>query len=938
MTNFLQRCAHKIFTKHGANLSRVLVLMPNQRSCTYFKHELKQLAKTAIFAPEVSTLHNWALSHTDFLMTDNLELVLAMHDCHRELGGLLPLDDFFATANVLLADFDELDLQLVDPSAFFRDLEALQSMKIYEPGGEPTEYKLQYRKFWEDFGALYHALRERLVGNRKGYRGLVLRQLVEEEASSFKYDVDAVYLIGFSGLNKIDESLINLLKVNATTEILFDADPFYVKDELKEAGYYFRKYWKLFQVTDKALVPQIETGDKKISIVGVAKNIGQVKVLSDVLKHKLRVTKENALDTVIVMPDEKLLSPLLANMPIEITSLNITMGLNITGSRTATLFETLFNLQESSQKYLAANGRLRYYYKDVFDLLQHSFFKLLVGEVNVAKFVHRMKRQNRVMISAEEIHAACANKSHEFFFEGNTAEQFLTYWANLADSLLTKLIQQVRNKQLQFSTDTEIAFRLLNIFNHVKPIVATGESISVKTLVAILRDQFKSERVPIEGDPIEGLQIMGLQETRSLNFKHVIFLSANEGILPGGKHTNTYIPYEMRQQYLSTYKDRDAVSAYLFYRLFHQAETVHILYNTEPDELGGGEKSRFVLQLQHEFRYLPNVTIEDSIYAVDPPDGVFEQKIEIAKDEAVMQKLDKLITESGLSPSSLNAYINCSLQFYFRYIAGLREEEDMEENLESATIGSAVHYALEEIYKPMLSQVVNVDYLQEILTSKNVVQDHIATFLTKRFEQESLRKGKNYLLYKVCVKLTQNFLKAEVNRLKELNDAGVDMRIEQLEDKLESSITVGRKTIKLNGRIDRIERIDHVVQIADYKTSKLSTIPQLKDEVWETLLQDPKYSKSVQLLIYALLYSNIHGHAQPIRSGIYWLRDSSKAFDTVRQSGNEDKLDAITIQRFEGLLKGLLTEMIDDQIPFTKTEEVKRCQYCEFVNICGRAN
>jgi ATP-dependent helicase/nuclease subunit B len=182
MTNFLQRCAQKVFTKHGANLSRVLVLMPNQRSCTYFKHELKQLAKTAIFAPEVSTLHNWALSHTDFLMTDNLELVLAMQDCHRELGGLLPLDDFFATANVLLADFDELDLQLVDPSAFFRDLEALQSMKIYEPGGEPTEYKLQYRKFWEDFGALYHALRERLVRNRKGYRGLVLRQLVKEEA------------------------------------------------------------------------------------------------------------------------------------------------------------------------------------------------------------------------------------------------------------------------------------------------------------------------------------------------------------------------------------------------------------------------------------------------------------------------------------------------------------------------------------------------------------------------------------------------------------------------------------------------------------------------------------------------------------------------------------------------------------------------------------
>lgn len=936
MTNFLHQCAQKIYTKHGANLSKVLVLMPNQRSCTFFKHELRKLAKTAIFAPELSTLHNWAIGHTDFLLSDNLELVLAMHDCHRELGGVLSLDDFFATANILLADFDELDLQLVDPTTFFRDLEALQSMKIYEPGGEPTEYKLQYRKFWEEFGALYQALRERLVSSRKGYRGLVLRQLIEEDAMTLSYAYEAVYLIGFSGLNKVDEALINLLKINAPTEILFDADPFYVKDELKEAGYFFRKYRKLFQVTDKALLPQIETGRKKINVVGVAKNIGQVKVLSDVLKHKLCITKENALDTVIVMPDEKLLSPLLANMPTEITALNITMGLNIAGSKTATLFETLFNLQDSSQKYLVANGRLRYYFKDVFDLLQHSFFKLLVGEVNVARFVYLMKRQNRIMISAEEIHAACANKTTDLFFAETSAEQFLAYLVNIADKLLAKLVQQVRNKQWQFSTDTEIAFRLLTIFSRVKQIVATGESLSIKTLIAILRDQFKAERVPIEGDPIEGLQIMGLQETRSLNFKHVVFLSANEGILPGGKHMNTYIPYELRQQYVSTYKDRDAVSAYLFYRLFHQAETVHILYNTEPDELGGGEKSRFVLQLQHEFRHLSNVTIEDSIYAVDPPDGVFEQKIEIQKDEIVMQKLDKLIVESGLSPSSLNTYINCSLQFYFRYIAGLREEEDMEENLEAATIGSAVHYALEEIYKPILGQVVSVKYITDIVDSKQIIQDYITSFLTKRFEQDSLRKGKNYLLYKVCVKLTQNFLKAEVNRLQGYDDAGVSLVVEKLEEKLKTTIAVGSKVIHLNGRIDRIERIDNVVQIADYKTATWSSVKQLTEETWETLLQDPKNSKSVQLLIYALLYSHLHGFTSAIRSGIYWLRDSSKALDTIRQADNDDKLDKDTILRFEAELKKLLAELLDDKMPFTKTEEVKRCKYCDFVNICRR--
>ena len=335
------------------------------------------------------------------------------------------------------------------------------------------------------------------------------------------------------------------------------------------------------------------------------------------------------------------------------------MGLTIAGSNPATFFDILFRLHHGSEKYQSKNRAQRFYYKDVFDLLQHNYFRLLFANLKTDFFVEAMKEQNRILIRREELEKAFEGKINSILFEGERAELFAEYLLQITNSLLDKLVQRARGGNSALAAETEITFRLLNIITNTKNIFKGGENIAIKTYIALLKENFRNERVPLEGDPVQGLQIMGLQETRSLDFKNVIILSANEGILPGGKNMRSYIPYEMRSEFLTTHKERDAITAYLFYRLLHQAESVFVLYNTEPDELGGGEKSRFILQLQQELPLVnPNAEIRDMVFAIDPPVALDETEIVIQKNESILQKMESILTVSGLSPSALNTYIN----------------------------------------------------------------------------------------------------------------------------------------------------------------------------------------------------------------------------------------------------------------------------------------
>ncbi|MBK8659721.1 MAG: PD-(D/E)XK nuclease family protein [Bacteroidetes bacterium] len=941
MKRFLTQATETIIEKHGTEMSRVLVLMPNQRSCTYFNKELQSLAQQAILSPMVSTLQHFILEQSPYQVCDRIALITELYACHKNIGGELLLDEFIGIADILIQDFDELDEMMVHSKLFFKNLNDLQSMKTYEPGEVPGDYQLRYRKFWSDFGLLYEALRKRLKEKKQAYQGMALREVAEHPAQYFNTipkDYEYVYLIGFSGLSKTDEAVIRYLKSVSSTTILADADKYYVQDEAMEAGFYFRKFKSLFSLSSQQLSDNISTRPMHIEVIGTAKNIGQVKVAGDILQN--RISKEYYVpsDTVVVIPDEKLLGSMVAHIPAEYADLNVTMGVNIHGSSPASWIEMLFRLQTMAHKFSTANKSPRFYYKDVFDLLLHPYFRLVYGQLPTQQFVARMKKSNRVVISAPEICKGISDRLQSVFSFYEDAKSYADFLEHHLQTILQLLIQQHRSGNTARDADAEIVFRVMEILRNTASILNAQEPLQVSSFIALLRESFQAEKVPLEGEPVKGLQLMGIQETRSLNFKNVIVLSANEGILSSGKQSKSYIPHELRKEFLTTHRERDAVTAYLFYRLFHQAENVYLLYNTEPDELGGGEKSRFILQLMHE---LPAknaaVTITDKIFAIDPPETLPTCEVQFEKTDAVLNHLKELFKNSGISPSAINTYINCSLQYYLRYVAGLREEEDMEENLEASTIGSAVHFVLEEIFKQTIGKPITADFLRKQATDKPNLEALLRKHLSERFDIDSLNTGKNLLLFRVCTKLTIDFLLAQATQVDWLRETDVHLKLLSLEEKLTRTIQVNGTEVKVRGTADRIEVVNDVIQIVDYKTTTVKKIKPLNEQAWEQLFTHPDFSKPLQLLLYAWMYSpSENAGNRKIRSGIYWLRNNQLQLDTLRDEAGNDVLSNEVLHRLETALTKLLEDILNPEIPFSKTDEVKRCQWCDFKNICNR--
>ena len=352
--------------------------------------------------------------------------------------------------------------------------------------------------------------------------------------------------------------------------------------------------------------------------------------------------------------------------------------------------------------------------------------------------------------------------------------------------------------------------------------------------------------------------------------------------------------------------------------------------------MGGGEKSRFILQLQHELKLVnPKATINDLVYSVDPPPPLPEEMIVITKDESLLQKFIRDNEVFGISPSAINTYINCSLQYYFRYIAQLREQEEVEESIEAATLGTAVHFVLENVYADIIDQPVTPEFIEGIIKNRDWIDKLLHESLSKRFDGDSLRHGKNYLLYRVCLKLINEFLKKEKEELKQLASAGLDMKVLLLEKSMQHQVQVGAHSIKIKGKVDRVDVSKGIISIADYKTgtpygSKIAT-----DDV-SLFSSDPKYSKAMQLLTYAWMYWRSNGSPDiQLRSGIYWLRDMSKGFDSLKMDGDE-RINSNVLLAFEEVLRKVMEELLNPDIPFIKTTEKERCTHCEFVKICRR--
>jgi ATP-dependent helicase/nuclease subunit B len=960
MQPFLEKLANYIHTYYGDKLPDLCLVLPNRRAKLFLRNKLANAYGKPIWAPQIFSIEDFIAELAGAKNMDNLSAAFEFYTVYKEIeqDKAESMDDFLQWAPTLLHDFNELDQYLVNSQALFDYLSDERAIALWNLDGKAlTDFQKKYLVFWKSLSHYYQKFVSHLADKKLLYAGLAYRKVAEHAVELAKSKAwHKIIFAGFNALNTAEEKIIKALAEAQLADVLWDSDDYYINDNDQEAGKFIRSFKPRFASYSKEnnfswQGDALTTSTKKIVIAGVAAQVGQAKVAGTILNEIADKTGGNFKNCALVLADENLLMPVLHSIPSAVDKFNVTMGYSLGNLSFSNFVDSVFKLQENSIKYSKSKeaGKARFYYKDLAQFFMNPYTKLLLTEDDALKqenwfaindLLKSFEKQNQVFIKQDEIQTYFSTYKLSGF---ESIKALLVPWNNKVDHCLNTLLTVIetlfkKSKALSNKTsiiDTEELFHYATHLNRLLTLVsdAKGASIKeIKTLHALFTQLIKSQSLAFIGEPLEGLQVMGMLETRTLDFETVILLSANEGTLPAGKKEVSFIPLELKNKFgLPTYADKDAIFAYHFYRLLQCAKNIFLVYNTETDEFGSGERSRFITQLLHE---LPlknsNVSIEEKLYTIPLKPHSISNKIEITKEEVVLSKI-KMLLEKGLSPSLFNTYRSCTLQFYFKYIVGLKEKDAPEESIDAATFGTVLHTVLEEAYTPFIGKKLDA---QSLSKSFGVISEKVEDAFRRIFLNGDLSSGKNLLNVKVATKYVNTFLKEEIAFINALKAESKSIHLVQLEKELETQIEHNGTSIKLKGKADRIDKLGTSLRIIDYKTGNVNESEELKLKQWDDLIE-PKRNKAFQLLMYAyLLYKN-QPESLPIQSGILSFRELSKGLKAVTFEG-EDALNETILLEFEQELKALLSDLLNPNQSFLQTHDLDICAYCPYSPVCNR--
>ncbi len=957
MEPFLKKTANYIIENYGNMIGEVCVVLPNRRASLFLKKHLAATLQKTVWSPFFYSIEDFVFEISGFRQIDPVSLQFELYKVHKEVEGenAADFDEFLNWSNVLLHDFNDVDLHLADPKELFTYLSEVKAISLWNPDGKPlTEFQQKYLAFFTSLLKYYSLLSENLKNRNTVYQGLAYRNLAENmEKTIESVNFGKIIFAGFNALSLSEEKILFGFEEAGKADLLWDSDSYYVDDELQEAGGFLRRYFARQGSDDiKWIGNNFKESDKEIVIAGVPDTAGQAKVAGALLE-KFTEEGRNIEKTAVVLNDESLVIPLLNSIPGSIENFNLTMGFPLRQTPLFTLFETLFEMNENALKFdKSGEKKLHLYYKDILKLTGHPYigdlFDFYGKRETLAQIGKKLRKSNKVFYFNEDIKSLLSESGDELqrvFLpvltpSGNDTAKAIGLFMSLI-KMLQPLFTHNRNaKDLQKDVDLEYLFHFSKIFVRLNAMYAEYPFIdSLTTLKSLFMRITGTESIPFYGEPLKGLQIMGMLETRTLDFENIIMLSVNEDLIPAGKSQNSFIPYDLRREFrLPTYKENDAIYAYHFYRLLQRAKTVYLLYGTEATDLGGGDKSRFISQIQTELpKYNSGIKIMDRIISDTPGTGKKDEAIKVEKTKDVMERLLALAA-SGFSPTALNVYRRCPLQFYFQYVLKLDETEEPEETIEARTLGKVVHEVLELFYKPFVNRNITDDDVKKMIPD---VEKKVKASFEKHYKEGDVDYGINHLIFKVAILFVTNFLKKEVAFLKELSGKGRRVIIRDLEKKIEAGISIGipfvsdnKVQVLLKGTVDRIDEIDGKIRIIDYKTGYVEK-RDLTLKNWEDLMTEPKYDKNFQLLFYGWLYGKNNNVIGELETGIISFRQLSAG---MMSAGLPEK-EPVTVSaltEFEEILKSILMEIFDEEVPFTQTDVYDDCRYCPYTSICGR--
>ncbi|MBS1490224.1 MAG: PD-(D/E)XK nuclease family protein [Bacteroidetes bacterium] len=942
MKMFLQELAEEVHQSE-VHLARVTVIFPTRRAVLYFKKYLSALIDRPVFSPRLITFEDFVSDFSSLKIPDKLELVHRLYFCYKELfGGYAePFDQFFRWGEMLLRDFDEADRYQVDVKLLFSDLRHLKELDR-EMDYLSAEQKEYLKNFWNEFDErpsinqqkfievwtklypLYKLFNERLSADGLSYEGNLHREVADKlRQGEIKLDNEKqLWFAGFNALTHAEENIISFCVENAGAKVRWDYDQYYVNDERQEAGKFFNAYKKhpVLGKTFSAQVPVHFHQPKNIELLGAAQPIAQVKLLAGELeKHLLHgmVMEE----TILILPDEKLLMPVLYSLSPVVDKFNVSMGFPLVNAPVYNLIELLVQLQ------IRSNNK-QFDFSSVQSVLSHPY----VVAADALATHHKLKTiyQNN-WVEVSDTFLTTDVKLHTCIFK--TADKITRY--------LLAVIAELEEASLGSELDKEGLLRGKRLITRLEavweePTDEPQRTNRLKSFLRLFRQYARTEKIPFIGEPLKGLPITGLLESRNLDFKNVFILSLNEGVVPPSGHGASYIPSSLRKAYnLPADEHRGAMYAYLFYRLLQRAQNIFLFYNSEPDTLGQGEMSRYVQQLIYE-----------SGWPIQPKvlhNPIASKKIEpivIQKSETVRQTLVKLKDGSnrskGFSPSALNTYLDCSLKFYFQYVARIREADTVQEEIDPRVLGNLLHKIMERFYVEATG-----GNLPKLITQNNFdnLEERINRLMDDAFRNEYSLAPTEEVVYEGQRVVVREVVRKFVKKILDWDKSQAPFQIEGLEENrwtYSVNIRQAPYTVLLGGMIDRIDMKDDQVRIIDYKTGKDKLV--FKDI--PSLFSGSDRNKAVfQTLLYALLYQkNASDHSKKIVPG---LLNRNNLFTGDFQFGLQQNGQRLTdatpfLPEVEEHLTELLNEIFDPAKPFHQTDNKKICDLCVYRTLCYR--
>lgn len=956
MKHFLNRVAATFFQNHSHEINHFTFVFPNRRAGLFFQQYLADVSDRPFFSPSIITIEQW-FEHTSGLVTaDKLYQLFRLYELYRTISGSEEsFDSFSFWGDIILNDFNEVDKYIVDAQQLFRNISDLKS--IDEDFSYLSSGQLEaIRSFWKNFNPLpdkqsqenflatwkvllqlYHDFRQLLVSESLAYEGMMMREVVEKMQTDYKIEWlenKQFVFIGFNALNPCEKAIMRALNTRNQADFYWDYDAETVRDPENPASRFFLENTLLFP-SRYAISREVRPlKDKKIRLINVPSGVGQAKEVHSILKTLYPETarEESFLQTAIVLPDEKLLMPMLYSIPEHIRKINVTMGYPMLLTPVAGLMDHLFELHRKKRY---RGDKPQFYHQNVTNILNHQF----IAEVEPLKtndLIHKITAENLIYIDGVVL--AESELLSALFKTDVDAGNFLDYLKEIL-LLLYKAWQSLK-KEVFNSLEAGFLYQYYNSVNRLQQLIQTRQiktEVTLDTLMRIIRELTATITVPFVGEPLDGLQLMGVLETRGLDFKNIILCSFNEGVYPKKSFSNSFIPYQLRRGFdLPTYEQLDAVTAYNFYRLLHHAESIFFITDSRNEGGSTGEVSRFFYQLKYYYQVEMQVSSPVVNVSFETP-----QTLSVKKDNRLQALLQEFLTgKRALSASAINTYIRCPLAFYLSVLEQVDKPDEITETIENDTFGNIFHYVMAELYAPFTGRIVTPELIKGILDDVSGIDRLLAQafgyyFFKKTRGTAVELEGNNLLIATVIRKYITGVLKYDMRYAPFTYIAG--------EKPVKAILPTRFGNVHLKGYIDRIDSNGNTVRIIDYKTGSGG----LDFTGWESMFDRNLAPKDrpkhiLQTLLYGYLYKS-ETYQNDICPGLFYTR---KVFDeqfTTELSYKDNQKESVTLKNYYDIehefiprLIECIEELLNPEIPFFQTEEKEACGYCDFKTICKR--